>query len=368
MAIEKPASPAANKRRYDSIASLLQGDEVCGASCFDGRNLLLATNTAQKTEFVNNVLMYLKKVAQKCSERLKPPLFSKWVGQQKSELLNYVKIHVKLFKQNKTYASRFQSALDKVTRSLALAYQKPNDPSAFSFKMAEIMRKGEFVFLEKIPGQAQSKIPHAELQILDYLYANRLNRLNLGEPIYIGVSKKCCGNCESAMLALNTVMKSKMIAVRGDGHGFNFIAGIPEFLKKNPQIQEVFLMLRDVDTLGKAFVNDPGRIAGDEQLLTPSSSVYESASAHDSYEKSHVISLSVDDESSEVSMPLVPAPRSPQKPKPNFQPRAKNKNTQPKSNLSAPVLMFAPPRNNGKKKIAASPVKDNKKTKSMPKL
>jgi len=397
MAIDKPASPPPSKRRYDSIASLLQGDEVCGASCFDGKNILLATNTAHKTPFVNHVLTYLKKVAHKSSERLDSSMFSKWVGQQKSELISYVKAHVKLFQQNKTYASRFQSALDKVTHSLFLAYQRPTDPSAFSFKMAEIMRKGEFIFLEKPNGKAKSKMPHAELQIVDYLYANRLSNVNLSEPIYIGVSKKCCGNCESAMVALNAVIGSKVIAVRGDGHGFNFLAGIPEFLKININIQEAFLMLRDVDTLEKAFINDPGKISGDEQLLTPSASVYESTSTHDSYEKIHPTNVSVEDESSEIFIPLqvssakkivktlksapvlavAAAPRSPQKPKQDIHSKAKKKNsaeptagqkkdqrkaknTQQKSQLSAPALMFTIPETKAKKKTAVSSVVKNK--------
>ncbi|MDX2164059.1 MAG: hypothetical protein SFW07_01440 [Gammaproteobacteria bacterium] len=324
-------------------------------------------------------------------------MFSKWVGQQKSELLGYVKAHVKLFQQNKTYASRFESALDKVTHSLFLAYQRPTDPSAFSFKMAEIMRKGEFIFLEKPNGKAKSKMPHAELQIVDYLYANRLSNVNLSEPIYIGVSKKCCGNCESAMLALNAVMGSKVIAVRGDGHGFNFLAGIPEFLRRNNKIQEAFLMLRDVDTLEKAFINDPGRISGDDQLLTPSASVYESTSTHDSYEKTYPANPSIDEESSEIFIPLevssakkivktlqsapvlavAAAPRSPQKPKQDIHSKAKKKNsaeptagqkkdqrkaknTQQKSQLSAPSLMFAVPESKAKKKNAAPSVAKNK--------
>lgn len=391
MALEKSVSLPANKRRYDSIATIIQGDATCGATCFDGRNLLLANNHALKSEFVDKILAYLKKVSQKCSERPSSSVFIKWAGQMKSELLAYTRIHIKLFQQNKTYASRFESALDKVTYSIYLAYHNPRDPAAISTKMAEIMRKGLFIFLEKKQQYKQGKAPHAELQIVDYLYSQRQNLFEQDEPIYVGVSKKCCGNCELAITALNQSKKSKVITIRGDGHGFHFLAGIPNFLKNNLQLQAIFLMLRSVSSLENAFVNDAGRISGDDQLLTPSSSIYEDPSIHES------ITFSLEEESSEVTIPLQtsstakmlkelkpdptlptpPPPRSPQKPKPK--PKHDNKNkveakitpSKPKekvsrSSLSAPALMFTPKNQNStkdKKQTMSVKQKNGTKTK-----
>lgn len=355
------ASIPPRKRRYDSIAILLQGDAVCGASCFDGKNVLLATNEGEKTAWVNEVLLFLKKIAQKCSEKSKSVDYSKWVGAMKRALLDYAKKQSALFQQNKTYASRFQSALDKITYSLELAYQRSMDPRAFPFKMAEIIRKGEFKFLEKNPIQLLDRIPHAEMQIVDYLYANSPHVFGENEPVYIGVSKKCCGNCETAIQALNQVMLGQVVTVRGEGHGFNFLAGIPEFLKANREIEAIFLRMRAVETLEKAFVNDSGRISGQNQLLSPSSSVYESVSIHESYELSQGM-LSVEtDESSEVVIPfrakstgmiMKQLTTEPEKPKPQNQSSKKNANSSqspakkkkarnPKIAASAPALLFA---------------------------
>jgi hypothetical protein len=50
-------------RRMDSIAWLIQGDEQCGAVGFDGKSLLLATNSQEQTEYVQATMAYLQQTA-----------------------------------------------------------------------------------------------------------------------------------------------------------------------------------------------------------------------------------------------------------------------------------------------------------------
>lgn len=53
----------AKKRRLDSIAWLIQGDDKCGAAYFDGQTLLLATNKQEKSVIVQSTIDYLCCVA-----------------------------------------------------------------------------------------------------------------------------------------------------------------------------------------------------------------------------------------------------------------------------------------------------------------
>jgi hypothetical protein len=329
-----------DKRRFDSIAILIQGDAVCGASCFDGDNLLLATNRAEKTELVLRVQQYLKKIAQKSSEKLDHAVFWKHINQLKAELINYVRMYVHLFQESKTYQERFISALNKVTSSIKYAFQKAHDPAAFPFKMAEAIRKGKFIFLEPSTTTKKKRSLHAEMQIMDYLYLKNRKEFDSQNQIYLGISKKCCANCEVAIKAVNTLRNNRFVEVRGEGHGFSFAADIPVFLKADVKIRKEFLVLRDVSNLEEVFaINDKGHIPGADQLHTPSSSVYESTSVQ---EDSQDLSITIDDEqavssSAKIIKKLVPVV-TPQK---KSKKQTRNKKNKAEHSQNSPAVMFA---------------------------
>ncbi len=274
----KDAGLSSDYRRYDSIAILIQGDAVCGASCFDGRKILLATNSGEETALVQGVKFYLKIVAQKASEKqLSEQLLTFFINAAKEKLLAFVSENVSLYQRNPTYQARFKTALNKVTRSIKFAFRRPEHSTAFPFRMAEAMRKGDFLFLNKENSPNKNRPLHAEMRILDYLHISRAELFRHKKVTYIGVSKKCCKNCEMAIKAFNIIKKDAIVCVRGEGHGFSFVADIPSFLLAEPQIHHKFLELRGVKKLEEAFLmNDKGRIPGEEQLLSPSGSLGES--------------------------------------------------------------------------------------------
>ncbi len=350
MIIKKESeSPPACQRRFDSLAILTQGNEVCSACCFDGSHLIFSNNLGLRTSFFNLVLIYLQAVTQKSREEADYTNFLKFTINLKNKLRGYAQNQVALMRTSKIYSTRFKTALNKVTRSVYLAYHEPNHPTAFSIEMTEAIRLGQIIFLKKDSKRSQKNLPHAELQIVDYIYANHANLLIEGQEVYVGVAKKCCGNCEDAILTINEFMGSRVIAVRGDGHGFNFGAGIPEFLKSNKDMETLFLARKNRDTLEQAFVTDAGIISGEDQLLTPSSSVIDSSSAHESTQSAEDddINLSKQHKLSTTAtlikimqptpLPLLPpVPRTPEKPKP--QPRPKSKPTTNVSSNSKPKL------------------------------
>lgn len=338
MIIKKESeSPPANQRRFDSLAILIQGNEVCSACCFGGGHLIFSNNLGLRTSFFNLVLAFLQTVARKSREESDYANFLKFVLELKTKLRGYANNQVALMRTSKIYATRFKVALNKVTRSLYLAYHDPNHPTAFSIEMAEAIRLGQIIFLKRDSKRAQKNLPHAELQIVDYIFANHANLLIEGQEVYVGVAKKCCGNCEDAILTLNQFMGSRVIAVRGDGHGFNFGAGIPEFLKSNKELEAIFLVRRGCDTLEQAFVNDSGIISGEDQLLTPSSSVIDSSSAHESTQSAEDDDNNLNKQSKlstattvkkmqPTPLPLLvpmPVPRTPEKPRPQTIPKLK---------------------------------------------
>jgi hypothetical protein len=284
----RKSPPAPDKRRYDSLAVLFQGDSVCGASCFDGENLLLANNSGIETALCTKIIDYLKSIAAMARDRidLKNTL--------KGPLMSYAHANIVLMKSNVKYQARFQAALDKLTYSIKCAYLNPGDPSSFSLELTDAIRNGKIIFLTNTSTSAKKRLLHAEMQIVDYLYFNQRKPLNSPGNLYIGISKKCCLNCELAIHSVNSAKKRNIVEVRGEGHGFSFSAGIPVFLKSDTKIREEFLRLRGIQNLEEVFfTNQKGRISGDDQLHTPSSSVYDSNSTHDEFSE---ISISIEDE------------------------------------------------------------------------
>lgn len=265
---------SAEKRRYDSISVLIQGDAVCAACCFDGQNLILATNQGVETELVKNVITYLKEVATQSWTK------NNLKNTDKSRLIKYMQSNINLM-NNKTFESRFQASLDKVTHSLNCTYVKPDATAAFPLEVAEAIRNGNVIFLTQKKQNIKKHTIHAEMQILDHLYFDPRKILNTEENVYIGISKKCCANCETAIQAINAVKMVNIIEVRGSGHGFSFSADIPRFLKGDVKIKAEFLKLRKIERIEQVFnKNGSGRIEGHDQLHTPSSSVYDSMSTH----------------------------------------------------------------------------------------
>src|SRR5262249_21694996 len=123
----------AKNRRLDSIAWLIQGNDVCGASFFYGKYLFIATNKSQASLLTQKVLDYLKEVAD-WSSRLASTsdqsieACEKACEKSRKNLLEYVFRNIDFFKNNKgsdeEYRKAFFRALLKTTRSIIYSYTK----------------------------------------------------------------------------------------------------------------------------------------------------------------------------------------------------------------------------------------------------
>lgn len=350
--MNKHIKVSAEKRRFDSLSVLIQGDAVCAACCFDGQNLIFATNHGVETELVKNVISYLKEVATQSRSK------NNLKNIDKGRLIKYMQSNINLMK-NKTFESRFQASLDKVTYSLNCSYVKPDATVAFPLEVAEAIRIGKVIFLSQKNQNIKKRAIHAEMQILDYLYFDSRKILNTQENVYIGISKKCCANCETAIQAINSVKRVNIIEVRGLGHGFSFSADIPRFLKSDVKIKAEFLRLRKIETIEQVFnKNGSGRIEGYDQLHTPSSSVYDSISTHG---ESLEVSESVDEEMIHQIL-LKEKNIEPEKKKSDTKKSEKNKKTRSRkkknkntdSTLKSPARFFVSTKNNQKNSASES--------------
>lgn len=153
---------------------------------------------------------------------------------------------------------------------------------AFSIEFTEVLRKGNVQYLGYISsliksrsdngrlyGAKKKKDQHAEMKILqqiindNYILDNNGNidqqRIKALRSQYIGISKKCCLNCDCAIEAVNNVIKKytgvdNFILMRTvEGSGGKFPAAVPDFLKDCREFEEEFLVLRKTRSLLNAF-------------------------------------------------------------------------------------------------------------------
>jgi hypothetical protein len=244
------------KRRLDSIAWLIQGDDKCGAAFFDGNTLRLATNAPYETSLVKATkihLMYIAKIAEELSSNLdKMPKelgdkditknieqFKKKVD--KSQALWKVEIEKsKLYNGNPSFRNDVDDAIIKITNSISASFIKESNHKAFPIALAYAIRDGRIVYAGEGPGINREDI-HAEMRLAYDLLTN-LKKSNL--EIYFGTSKKCCFTCEAMIAAIEQateeIEKRKTnIEVREPGHGKNFPAAIPQFITE-PAFSESF--------------------------------------------------------------------------------------------------------------------------------
>jgi hypothetical protein len=295
----------AEKRRFDSIAWLIQGDATCGASYFDGHTLWLATNENKRSELVKVIIKHLKNVAE---------AYAKLQGKFDDKKLNEIKLEVsKLCDKVKNYASSskdctlynnpqykaaFNRALTKVTRSIKNSYIAPAHKKAFSQKLRKAIEENRIIFLEgSYTKQRTDREVHAELKIVH----NCINKgLFKDSHCHIGVSKTCCGNCTNTIKAVNNSRKLKLsdndkhaeipqITVSGH-HEEPFPAAIPAFLETQEDIKKEFLRLTKKKDLEEAFNSTPkkGKFDKTIQLQQASESTEDSSVSEKNEKKKNV--------------------------------------------------------------------------------
>jgi hypothetical protein len=261
-------------RRFDSIGWLIQGDDKCGASCFDGKNLLLSTNAKKQSELSKIIVAYMVWVAKSSAEliveiknsfedldrrlEIAAKIIHKWTDQKKEckkrigLILSFAENEIKLYRENKEYKEAFTDSLNKITRSIRHSYLKPESEKALPKALVNALKKRQVLYL------GESNI-HAELKIVQKLIDTK------GLPKtqrYIGISKRCCRNCMAAIKIVNLIVKNNLkedvgedrysFTVRDDGHNQHFLSQIPSFLREEPY-KTAFLNEVNKKSLEEAF-------------------------------------------------------------------------------------------------------------------
>ncbi len=265
-------------RRLDSIGWLIQGRDKCGAACFDGEKLLLATNNIYQSNLVKDITKYLTNVSKKANTRYKTQETSnipqeEWDNDIYNAAKNVEDKYERDFKNIGTYFRDFSDALYKATNSIILAYSEPANENAFAKDLVEALEKKRYRFVHGKVGV------HAEMKVIQNLMEEKKigNKDVITEQIYyVGISKKCCYKCEKMIEAINETMEEmelasvKEIVEIRDGHRRVFSAGIPEFVAYGNdildedirrEIRNKFIQKMRADSLTEAFERkEEGRI------------------------------------------------------------------------------------------------------------
>lgn len=126
--------------------------------------------------------------------------------------------------------------MNNITRSILYSYLNPHSESgqAWPVELANILRhRSNIQFLSGKKGV------HAELKIMQHLYDK--TKFKSTSRYYVGISKRCCFNCEHVVKAINKTKNAAIIEVRDGGHLNHYKGGIPDFLKNSDSIRHAFL-------------------------------------------------------------------------------------------------------------------------------
>ena len=270
-------------RRFDEIAAILAYQNIDGkikgniSVCFDGKNILFASNSqiiysAQKKCL--DYLQYLTTVDYK-----REHLYNE-INLKRQDLYNNFSEFKKRFK---IHLLRLEGSIiagiigndketqKKVTDLLFFGNSNFTRPkAAFPTEYVQAFAKGVKIIL------AENESIHSELKIIEYLI-NEYRSIRKDIPnIYMGNDKKCCLTCENIIKAFNnavgrgteisfgdTLKSTDRIVTRdllttGHGHGSNYPAPIPSFII-NPKnafetiIRQEFFRLSNTTKLGESF-------------------------------------------------------------------------------------------------------------------
>lgn len=256
--------PTLQQRRFDSIAWLIHGDDTCGAAAFDGKQLLLATNKQNESELVKLIRQHLVTVVKSSMEYYELAKGKKLVAEtlsvqyEKLKAEHYEKIET--IKASLPFLTEFYSATDlikyfvrslkKITKSIRHTCLKEYCSQCHDLLPQELIDaiQQERINFIKYTTQLKCNL-HAELNVINFLYKEKV-LFGSNQEHYIGISRRCCKTCENIIKAINAAYGNKndsnvleIVHVRDMGHKNSYPAFIPDFLKKNPNIQDEFLKL-----------------------------------------------------------------------------------------------------------------------------
>jgi hypothetical protein len=249
--VEEEKLPEASLRRLDSIAWLVQGNDPCGAACFDGKCLLLSVNDDATTAAkVQKFLQDVAQLAAKFNGVNDKNKIIKAIKNQIKELKSYFEKYVRLYNApDDEYRRAVKDSIEKIAYSITnaaiekaggkglLKGSQGQQAVSISQPMFEAILNKQVLIIKPEKG-SNKRFIHAEMNILyDLMKHNLLNGDKDTPPHYIGISKRCCEKCEVMIKVINEVMGTKIkeieaevVQVRDEGHGICFACGIPKFI------------------------------------------------------------------------------------------------------------------------------------------
>jgi len=238
-----------NRNRWlDSLANLFEGvDDKCGAVMVANNSFYFATNSDKEPQFSGEVKDFLKKITLKLSDKAhKNKSFYDFektteVANLREALLKNSLTSKKGKVQNHKAEQSYSRALYKVMLATYNTYhqrekKKPLEAdNTLQPSMVKAMELGSISYAGSQCSKGERDDIHAEMRLLKILIDSDL--IGPGkEQVYIGISKKCCPNCEAVIKAINTHIKASngqgIIAIREmkGGHNVYFDSAIPRFL------------------------------------------------------------------------------------------------------------------------------------------
>lgn len=285
-------SPPKGYRRLDSLARLLEGNSLCAAAYFDGKKILITSNKLGATSrednetkrLINEILDYYLQLVTKAKHRDIAQL-RKTLNDERIKLFQNICIKNICGQMGKATIAGCDEYINKFA-SYVLAL--PNDPindskntGLHKFKefvgqevrdakvgmlfgacivaiprLARDFRKLENYFiregktlLKKDPVIIQhgTKL-HAEMQLIQEVIVNN----GISKIGYIGISKLCCLDCASVILAINIgngqgqqLDEEFKVLTRGQ-HDicFNDKWKMPDFLKKDRLLRTLYSSIK----------------------------------------------------------------------------------------------------------------------------
>ncbi len=282
------------QRRLVSLARMFQGVDTCAAVYFDDHlgKLYIATNQDDNRIHLatTSVLNYLSDIANLSAsfggnlsdlEQFRQEIKAKET-ELKDSLTNISQKSREsggLFpfydQEDSKYRQDVDRSIAKVTSSIIASYLIPENDRAFPIKLAEALK----IRGDKIQHIFTNDGTHAEMKIIDRLLSNFVSRgqLTSKKEFFLGISKRCCLNCEAARKAVNKVLKDKNqlatdsmqvadrmksadLSTHGKGHRGLFPAAIPPFLDQLKKNEEFHQRIRS------QFIKEVNKLREEEKL------------------------------------------------------------------------------------------------------
>jgi hypothetical protein len=264
-------TPSLQNRRLDSLAFMLEGGQTCAATSFDGKSFVFATNKNQNSDFhmkVINYVIFLVTTFSAVTEKSDRKQISRGIFEMREALTGYINDNQETMKIDSDSISLLERAFDKVSDAIIAAYLDPESGRSLPPQQVNAI-KAHAIKRISLEGYGNKGDLHAEMKIAAHLIQEGLRKCE--NSYYVGISKKCCKNCEAVIKAINTLWKGALveglqsIEVRGPGHQLPYPSQIPPVFKEGSG----YLTDEERAELETTFLEHTGAVSLEKAYCTP---------------------------------------------------------------------------------------------------